>query len=210
MTRLLFLLLILGHLSFGQTVIRGVTAISTDGFYGDSVNNSPNLALNDRIKLVQIDKSSAKVDIRLYKLHSLSNTKTLRRLFMVDTIWSAVEYDEWNKPVKIKKYKLRAKPSYDSLFLRLLSYNILTLPNQSELKSKMRKDVQVTAEDDTTERKIHVMDGESYTVEIKIGGKFRVYQFDNPDSYSKFYDNVTELKDYLNIVQTFDKLLERK
>ena len=129
---------------------------------------------------------------------------------MVDTTWNAVEYDEWNKPVKIKKYKLRAKPTYDSLFLRLLSYNILTLPNQSELKGKMRKDVQVTAEGDTTEKKIHVMDGESYTVEIKIGGKFRVYQFDNPDSYSKFYDNVTELKDYLNIVQTFDKFLQRK
>jgi hypothetical protein len=210
MTRLLFLLLLLGHISFGQTIIRNVTAISTDGFNGDSVNNSPNLAFNDRIKLVQIDKSSAKVDIRLYKLHSLSNTKTIRRLFMVDTTWNAVEYDEWNKPVKIKKYKLRAKPTYDSLFLRLLSYNILTLPNQSELKGKMRKDVQVTAEGDTTEKKIHVMDGESYTVEIKIGGKFRVYQFDNPDSYSKFYDNVTELKDYLNIVQTFDKFLQRK
>jgi hypothetical protein len=210
MTRLLFLLLLLGHISFGQTIIRGVSAISTDGFYGDSVNNSPNLAFNDRIKLVQIDKSSAKVDIRLYRLHSLSNTKTLRRLFMVDTTWNAVEYDEWNKPVKIKKYELRAKPSYDSLFLRLLSYNILTLPNQSELKSKMRKDVQVTAEGDTTERKILVMDGESYTVEIEIGGKFRVYQFDNPDSYSNFYDNGTELKDYLNIVQTFDKYLQRK
>ncbi len=210
MTRLLFLFLLLGHISFGQTTIRGITTISTDGIYGDSLNNSPNFAFNERIKLVQIDKSSARVDIRLYKLHSLSNTKTLRRLFLVDTTWNAVEYDEWNRPVKIKKYKLRAKPSYDSLFLRLLSYNILTLPNQSELKSKMRKDVQVAAEGDTTERKIHVMDGESYTVEIKIGGKFRVYQFDNPDSYSKFYDNVTELKDYLNIVQTFDKLLERK
>ena len=54
------------------------------------------------------------------------------------------------------------------------------------------------------------MDGESYTIEIKIGEKFRVYQFDNPDIYSKFYDNVTELKNYLDIVQTFDKLLERK
>ncbi len=74
----------------------------------------------------------------------------------------------------------------------------------------MRKDVQVTAEGDVTERKIHVMDGESYTVEIKIDDKFRVYQFENPDSYSKFYDNVPELKDYLNIVQAFDKLLERK
>lgn len=210
MTRLLFLLLLLVQISFGQTVIKGVTTISTDGINGDSLNSSPNFVFNDRIKLVQIDKSSAKVDIRLYRFHSLSSTKTLRRLFMVDTSWNAVEYDEWNKPVKIKKYKLRAKPSFDSLFLRLLSYNILTLPNKAELKSKMRKDVQVTAEGDTTERKIHVMDGESYTVEIKIGGKFRVYQFDNADSYSKFYDNVTELKDYLKIVQTFYKLLERK
>lgn len=210
MTRLLFLLLLLGHISFGQTTIRGDTRISTDGFCGDSLNSSPNLAFNDRIKLSQIDKSSARVDFRLYRLHSLSNTKNLRRIFLVDTTWNAVEYNEWNKPVKIKKYKLSAKTSFDSLFLGLLSYNILTLPNQSQLKSKMRKDVQVTAEGDVTERKIHVMDGESYTVEIKIDDKFRVYQFENPDSYSKFYDNVPELKDYLNIVQAFDKLLERK
>ena len=210
MTRLLLLLLLLGHVSFGQTIIRDVTTISTDGFYGDSVNNSPNLVFNDRIKLVQIDKSSAKVDIRLYRLNSLSNTITLRRLFMFDTAWNAVEYDGWNKPIKIKKYKLSANPRFDSLFLRLLSYNILTLPNQADLKSKMRKDVQVDDEGYTTERKISVTDGESYTVEIKIGDKFRVYQFDNPDSYSKFYDKVFELKDYLSIVQSFDKLLDRK
>ena len=210
MTRLLFLLLLFGHISFGQTIIRGITTISTDGISGDSLNNSPNLVFNDRINLVQIDKSSAKVDIRLYRLHSLSNTKTLRRLFMVDTTWNAVEYDEWNKPVKIKKYKLQAKSSFDSLFLRLLSYNILTLPNQSDLKSKMRKDVEVDEEGYTTERKILVTDGEGFTIEIKIGGKFRVYQFYNPESYSKFYNNVSELKDYLKIVQTFDKLLDRK
>lgn len=209
MTRLLFLLLLLGHISFGQTIIRGTTTIYSDSINGDSINNSPNLAFNERINLVQIDKSSAKVDIRLYLLHSLSNTKTLRRLFLVDTTWNAIEYDEWNKPIKIKKYKLTAKPSFDSLFLRLLSYNILTLPNQSELRSKMHKDIQVTTEGDTTESKIHVMDGESYIVEIKIGGTFRVYQFDNPESYSKFYDNVSELKDYLNIVHTFDKFLAR-
>jgi hypothetical protein len=74
----------------------------------------------------------------------------------------------------------------------------------------MQKDFQVTADGDTTERKILVMDGEAYTVEIKIGDKFRVYTFDNPDTYSKFYDNVSELKDYLKIVETFDKLLQRK
>ena len=210
MTRLFYLLLLLGQSSFGQTTIKGNTKISTDGFNGDTVNNSPNRVFNDRIKLVQIEKSTAKLDIRFYRHHSLSNTKTLRRLYLVDTTWNAVEYDEWNKPVKIKKYKLIAKPSFDSLFLRLLSYNILTLPNQSDLKSKMRKDVQIDDEGFTSERKISVIDGEGFTIEIKIGDGFRVYQFDNPETYSKFYDNVSELKDYLNIVETFDKFLDRK
>jgi hypothetical protein len=210
MTRLLLLLLLFGHISFGQTIIRGNTSISTDGISGDSLNNSPNLVFNDRIKLVQIDKSSAKVDIRLYRLHSLSNTKTLRRLYLFDTTWNAVEYDEWNKPVKIKKYKLTAKSDFDSLFLRLLSYNILTLPNQADLKSKMRKVVGVDEEGYEIIKSFHVTDGESYTIEIKIGDNFRVYQFNNPDSYSKAYDNVSELKDYLSIVQTFEKSLERK
>jgi len=129
--------------------------------------------------------------------------------FLVDTTWHAVEYDEWNKPVKIKKYKLKAKSNFDSLFSQLISYNILTLPNQSDLKNKMRKDVQVDEEGFTTESKIYVTDGESYTMEIKIESEFRVYQFDNPDSYSKFYNNVPELQDYLKIVQCFDKLLVR-
>ncbi len=209
MKRLLFLLLLFGHISFGQTIIRGVTTISTDGIYGDSVNNSPNHIFNDRIKLVQIDKSSATVDIRLYRLHSLSNTKTLRRLFLVDTTWRAVEYDEWNKPVKIKKYTLKAKYNFESLFSQLLSYNILTLPNQSDLKSKMRTVVGVDDDGYEIIKAFRVTDGESYTIEIRIGSNFRVYQFSNPDSYSKAYENISEFKDYLNIVQSFDKLLDR-
>ena len=86
----------------------------------------------------------------------------------------------------------------------------MTLPNQTDLKNKMRKVVGVDDEGYAIEKKIHVTDGEGYTIEIKIGDKFRVYQFDNPDSYSKFYEDVSELKDYLNIVQTFDKYLDRK
>lgn len=211
MTRLSFILLsFLGYYSYGQAMIIGNTTIEADAIYGDSINKSPNIAFNNKIKLEQIDKSKAKVDIRLYKLFSLSNTKQVYRLYLIDTTWNATMYKEWNKPKKIKKYRLSAKSSYESLFSQLVSYNIMTLPYQSELKSKMRKDVHVTADGDTTERKIHVMDGESYSVEIKIGNKHRVYQFNNPETYSRFYDKVSELKNYLNIVQAFDGLLQRK
>jgi hypothetical protein len=201
----LFLLLLIGHISFGQTSIAG---ISVDNFLGDSINSSPNTAFNTRIKLCQIDNSPAKVDIRLYRLHSLSNTKTLHRITLDGTSWKAVVYEEFNNPIKIIKRKLTAKPSFDSLFLRLLSHNILTLPNQTDLEKKMTKDVQVDKQGNVSERKMIVVDGEGYTIEIKFHDKFRVYQFDNPEIYSKFYDQVSELKDYLDIVQVFNKYLE--
>ena len=210
MTRLLFVLLLVTHTSFGQTIKRGVTTISADSIHGDSVYNYVNQVFNERIKLTNIDKSLATIDIRLYRIQSLSNTMIVRRLYLVDTRWNSVEYYEMNEPVKITKYKLKAKYNFDNLFSQLLAYNILTLPNQSDLKNKMRKEVEVTDDGETGERKIYVTDGESYTVEIKIGNKFRVYRFDNPDVYSKFYNKVSELKDYLNIVQTFETHLYRK
>lgn len=206
MTRITLILLLLGHLTYGQTIVRGVTTISTDTIFSDTVNTSPNSAFNNRINVSPIDKSKAKVDIRLYKHFSLSNTNTLCRVFLVDTIWNSSEFVEWNSPPKIKKYSLVAKPHYDSFFVRLLSANIMTLPSQADIKRKMKKDVQVLEDGTTTEKKIIVTDGISYTVEIKIGEKFRVYQFDNPEEYAKFYDNVSELQDYVRIVQIFKAL----
>lgn len=195
-----------GQLAHGQTIIRGVTTISTDTVLSDTVNTSPNSAFNTKINLAPIDKSKAKVDIRLYEHFSLSNANTLYRIFLVDTLWNASEFVEYNNPPKIKRYSLTAKPHYDSFFVKLLSANIMTLPSQADIKSKMKKDVQVLEDGTTTEKKILVTDGINYTVEIKIGEKFKVYQFDNPEEYATFYDNVSELQDYVRIVQVFKAL----
>lgn len=60
------------------------------------------------------------------------------------------------------------------------------------------------------EKKILVTDGAGYTIEWSIEGRYGVYEFDNPDAYSKFCADVSELKDYLNIVETFRKCLQRR
>jgi hypothetical protein len=60
------------------------------------------------------------------------------------------------------------------------------------------------------ESEINVMDGNSYTVEFKIGDSFRIYEFDNPDSYSRFYKDIEELKNYVAIKDLFEKDLTRK
>ena len=53
------------------------------------------------------------------------------------------------------------------------------------------------------------MDGYSYTIEFKFGEKFRIYQFHNPETYAKYYDNV-EWKYYISIQNLFEKGLVRK
>lgn len=60
------------------------------------------------------------------------------------------------------------------------------------------------------EQKIQTTDGQSYTVEFKIGDKYRVYTFHNPDTFSSFYDDVQELKDFVAIKNIFETELQRK
>jgi len=210
MSKLLILFLLIGNYSFAQTTLRGDRHIETDNFQWDTINNSPNQIFNSKIKLDAISESKAKIDIRLYKKHGLSNTDNLRRIYMLKTIWYCNEFNELNSPPKINKYKLKIKTSFDSLLIKLLSYNITRLPNQSDLKGQMRKDVQIMKDGTSTSKQIISMDGNSYTIEIKIGSKFRVYQFDNPETYAKYYDNISEYSDYLGIIKTFDNYLQRK
>jgi len=209
MMKLFIPLLFLSNIAIGQTNIERIIMSQLDNFIGDSINKSPNKAYNKRISLKQIDKSQSKIDIRLYRLLGLSNTKLMRRIYIVDTTWKAQEFDEWNNPVVINKHKLYVNPSFDSLILKLLSYNILTLPPQDSLKTRMKKLTDETDEGYPVYSTLRVNDGYGYTIEIKVGNKFRIYEFDNPEEYSKYYDNVSELKDYVSIVRTFTDYLSK-
>ncbi|MBA9079900.1 hypothetical protein FHS90_004646 [Rufibacter quisquiliarum] len=60
------------------------------------------------------------------------------------------------------------------------------------------------------EQRIHTTDGQSYTVEFKIGDSYRVYTFHNPDTYSYFYSDVQELKDFVAIKNIFENELKKK
>lgn len=193
---------------WGQTAIRGTTKISADGITSDSINNSPNTAFEKRIKIEPIDKVDSEIEIRFYKLAALSNTRNLKIIKLSNTVWTSFEYDELNKPIKIKKYTLAPTSDFDSFIVKLLEQNFTRLPNQLDLQGKMKKFTEVNGKQ--TESEILVRDGYSYTVEFKIGDHFRIYQFYNPDSYARFYDNVDELKNYDAISVMFEKDLLRK
>jgi hypothetical protein len=203
-----FVILFISLSTWGQTTIRGTTNISSDGIISDSVNNSPNKKFEKRINIRSIDKSDSELEIRFYELTSLSNTNNLKIIKLRDKEWTSIEYDEWNSPVKIKKYKLNAMTDFDSFAIKLLDQNLTRLPDQDDLKDKMKKYTERNGR--RAEQKISVLDGHRYTVEFKLGDKFRIYQFDNPDSYARFYNNVPELKNYVAIKDLFQKELTRK
>ena len=204
MIKLIAFFLLTFNVSFGQSTAEKIMISAKTNFKGDSINNSVNKKFNNRISLRQINSSHSKIDIRIYKLSTLSNTKSLRRIFLADNTWKAKEYDEWNHPQSIKRYKLSASQSLDSLILKLLANNILTLPTQDSLKSRMKKFAGKVNEGYPVYSGMRVNDGNVYYIEIKIGDTFRVYEFENPEKYSKYYHNIVEFKEYVNVVRVFD------
>lgn len=200
-----FTILFISLSAWGQTTIRGTTTITTDDIISDSVNNSPNRKFEKRVKIKPIDKSNSELEIRFYKLRSLSNTTNLKIIKLRNKEWTSVEYDEWNNPVRIKRYKLAAVPDFESFIRKLLEQNLTRLPTQQQLEGKMKKFTERNGR--RRESKIAVLDGHSYTVEFKFGNSFRVFEFDSPDAYAKFYDNVEELKNYVAIKELFEKEL---
>ena len=212
MKKLLFLLMVMCLLcekSFSQVEIRGVTTIVTDGIKSDSINLSPNKGFEKRINLKPIDESDNKVEIRFYKHEELSSTKDLKVLELKGDLWKGTQYSESNYPkIRIKKFDLVAQNGIAELVEMLFRNNLASLPSQKELESKMKKYFDTAR--GRAEQKIHTTDGQSYTVEFKIGDKYRVYTFNNPDTYSSFYDDVQELKGFVAIKNIFETELNRK
>ena len=194
--------------AWGQTEIRGITNIETDGIISDTVNRRLNKGFEKRLRLKPIDKSDSDFEIRFYNLASLSNTNNLKVVTYKNDQWIAFEYDEWNKPKKIKKYQLQPITDFPLFISKLVEQNFTRLPNQSELENKMKKFTTLNGRQ--AEQKIMVSDGNGYTVEFKISDSFRIYKFNNPASYSEFYSDVDELKNYLAIKNLFETELLRK
>ncbi|WP_276498071.1 hypothetical protein [Pontibacter litorisediminis] len=112
----------------------------TDNIPSDSTNLSPNSDFEKKVGLTPINKSANATEVRFYKLDELSGTRNLKIIAVKDSVWTAVEYAEQNKPVKIKKYKLKAEQGQlRSLMRLLLNHNLAYLPNQAELEPKMKK-----------------------------------------------------------------------
>lgn len=192
--------------AWSQTTIRGTTSITSDGIVSDTVNSSPNKDFQNRINLGPIDSSGYDFEIRFYKLTAARNTRNLRIVRFAHGEWEALEFDERTK-VKIQRHILVSTLGFETFLANLTKHNFATLPNQSEVDIKIQSSF--GSKKEYLQSRPTIMDGYEFTIEFKVDEKFRVYRFNNPESYAKYYDNV-ELKDYVSIQKIFEGDLVRK
>jgi hypothetical protein len=83
-------------------------------------------------------------------------------------------------------------------------FNILTLPNQDDIKDKLRKEV-IDPKRGKGFEMISVLDGSSYDLLIKKNETVRTYSFHSPWTYSQKFPNVIEVRSYSEIISTLEK-----
>jgi len=202
----IILILFITNSALGQTTIRGTTTITTDEVVSDTINRSPNLEFEKRINLEPINSSSFDIEIRFYKLTTVTNKRNLRLVRFINGQWESFEYDE-NKKSRILKYLVVPTTGYHDFLTNLMMHNLTFLPDQSDLDKKIQDSF--ASKKEYLQSSPCIMDGFRYTIEFKFGEKFRIYQFHNPETYAKYYDNV-EWKNYISVQNLFENGLVRK
>jgi|GEM_PF-2722593 len=104
------------------------------------------------------------------------------------------------------------------LWSRLLDKNILTLPDQSVVFERLRRqpapisdtdriqletDGSFTIRENKTKNQRYILDGETFYFEVFSTNNYHSFIYDNPRGYSRFYSDSEELR---NVVGILDKL----
>lgn len=199
--------LLITSTAWAQSPTRDMLSFLSDSVTSDTLNHSPNKDFENRISLSPIDSSGFDFEIRCYKLTTTTNTINLRIVRFENDKWEALEFAENNKS-KIQERALVPISGFEMFLSNLIKYNFATLPNQAEVDKKIQDSF--ASKKDYLQSRPSIMDGYQFTIEFKIGDKFRVYRFENPESYAKYYSNIEEFKNYASIKDIFQQDLERQ
>jgi hypothetical protein len=200
----------------GFTSIVLLTLISIQTMGQDSTPLTEHNLLEEQLGLVILTKSNDEIDLRIFLNRGITNGGHVVHLIKNNGGWTGVKYDYLlkmkkgtvtNKIRKTTKTDLKSK-NWDSLWTKLESLDILTLPTQDSIKDKLRKEV-ATKRGKGYEVMV-VTDGSSYILSLKKGDKFISYSFHEPWTYSQKYPDVDEVRKYSEIISALEKEFQIK
>jgi hypothetical protein len=173
--------------------------------------------IEEQLGLVTLKTSDNEIDLRIFLDRGITNGGHVVQIVKRSNGgWTGTKYDYLlkmkngttrKKIVKTTKTELKLK-NWDSLWIKLESLDILTLPTQDSIKDKLRREV-ITKRGNGYEV-IVAMDGSSYDLKLKKGDKFVQYSFHEPWTYSQHYPEVDEVRKYGEIITTLEKEFQIK
>ena len=142
-------------------------------------------------------------EIRIYKNYSTSTGLEMFRFYLENEKWKVDFYEtiaskkENQINLKIRKSKLNSAKNLELIWLEILNTDVIHLPNWEDIKYKLRnKEFKYEIIDGEILANVSnsiIIDGVSYSIQIKSGNKENEFEYSNPESYLKKYPNVDEL-----------------
>ncbi|NUY82344.1 hypothetical protein HUK80_15675 [Flavobacterium sp. MAH-1] len=146
--------------------------------------------------------SKNKIEIRFQIYPSTRSVESV--VIYYDGLWRAYKYQYDKYDGKIDKRAIE-RENLDEVVNRLISENIFSLKNQSELKLSNDFIDLRTGEEQT--QLMGAVDGTIYFIEFKVGTKFRAYSYTNAEGFSTGFPHVQDLRQFANIVKIYKELM---
>jgi len=182
-------ILIISLFSFG-TIAQNISKINSDLNISDSLNHE--------------------IEIRIYQSGGITNYNSLFRMFKDNSEeWTAKFYEHYSKvdkqsKIRILEKSVKSEHDMDFAYQNLLRSHILELSNLDDIKWKLESRGPVIPFENKVNgelvkeygfiiNKSAILDGKTYTIQVKALGKANSFSYSNPESYLKKYPEVDEL-----------------
>ena len=182
--------------TFGQTITFGQLNFDISKVKGKTKSHFKKYrktSKNSTFETVSIFYSKNKYEICLSAFYGPNGGFAEYKLYSNGEEWKAIKWESDFVNLydtTINKYKKLKPNNWDTVLNKLNELSIFLLPNQITLERKTRKECSV-------------FDGAMYSISFKIGKRFRIYSFDNPDICANKFKDILEYKKYNEIVDIF-------
>ena len=167
------------------------------------------------------DSLTNETEIRIYQGGGITNYSSLFRMFMDKyDKWTAEFYEHYAKvdgqaKLRTEKKTLKSKSDLEFVFQNFVRSHILDLPDESEINWKLvtRGNIEKIErnfrgkkieEYELLNKKIAILDGEGFKIQVKGWDTNNEFEYSNPDGYLKHYPEIDELIymcEILNIIR---------
>lgn len=169
---------------------------------------SNNQALSRLLKLQPLQKEA--IEIRIFKDRGITNGGEVLIMRNTGLKWEAFLYKYYykvskrgveNKFKKLEVIALKPKSNWTQFWNALKDNQLLSLPDDQLIEDKKRGPAEYNEfRQAVMYKKVDIMDGTGYDVELKVDGLLRYYSYRNPEAYLEHFPQVEELQSFSGIL----------